>query len=159
MPVGERHHNFKEAVPMLKTTVAPLTMWGLLPLRLVVGLVFLVHGAQKLFQFGLGGTAGFLGSLGVPAPTLAAVVVTAVELLGGLALIFGAFTRVVALVLAVHMLVAIVLVHIKAGFFLPNGYEFALTLLGANLTLFLTGAGAASVDAALEPHPGAGARG
>ncbi|MBI2526450.1 MAG: DoxX family protein [Candidatus Rokubacteria bacterium] len=144
---------------MLKTTVAPLTTWGLLPLRLVVGLVFLVHGAQKLFQFGLGGTAGFLGSLGVPAPTLAAVVVIAVELLGGLALISGAFTRVVALVLAVHMLVAIVLVHLTAGFFLPKGYEFALTLLGANLTLFLTGAGAASVDAALGPHPGARARG
>ncbi|MBI1725695.1 MAG: DoxX family protein, partial [Candidatus Rokubacteria bacterium] len=121
--------------------------------------VFLVHGAQKLFQFGLGGTAGFLGSLGVPAPTLAAVVVIAVELLGGLAMILGAFTRVVALVLAVHMLVAIVLVHITAGFFLPKGYEFALTLLGANLTLFLTGAGAASVDAALGPHPGARARG
>lgn len=91
---------------MLMTKVAPLAAWGPLPLRLVVGLVFLVHGGQKLFQFGIGGTAGFLGSLGVPAPMLAAVVVTAVEILGGLALILGAFARVAALVLAVHMLVA-----------------------------------------------------
>ena len=144
---------------MLETKVAPLTAWGQLPLRLVVGLVFLAHGAQKLFQFGLGGTAGFLGGLGVPAPALAAVVVTAVELLGGLALILGAFTRIAALVLTVHILVAILLVHITAGFFLPNGYEFALTLLGATLMLLLTGAGAASVDARFESHPGARARG
>lgn len=144
---------------MLETITAPLAAWGLLPLRLVVGLVFVAHGAQKLFQFGLGGTGGYLGSLGVPAPVLAAVVVIAVELLGGLAMILGVFTRIAALVLAAHMLVAILLVHITAGFFLPNGYEFALTLLGASLTLFITGAGAASVDAALEPHPGARARG
>lgn len=144
---------------MLMTKVAPLAAWGPLPLRLVVGLVFLVHGSQKLFQFGIGGTAGFLGSLGVPAPMLAAVVVTAVEFLGGLALILGAFARVAALVLAVHMLVAILLVHVTAGFFLPKGGEFALTLLGANLTLVITGAGAVSVDAALEPHAGPRARG
>ncbi len=143
---------------MLETKVAPLAAWGPLPLRLVVGLVFLVHGGQKLFQFGIGGTAGFLGSLGVPAPTLAAVVVTAVELLGGLALILGAFARVAAVALAVDMLVAILLVHVTAGFFVPKGYEFVLTLLGANLTLVITGAGAASVDAALEPHSGSRAR-
>lgn len=136
-----------------------IAAWAPVPLRLVVGLVFLAHGAQKVFQFGLGGTAGFLGGLGVPAPAVAALVLMAAEALGGLALILGAFTRVAALVLAANMLVAILLVHLRAGFFLPGGMEFALTLLGANLTLAMTGAGAASVDAALAPPSASGTRG
>src|SRR5256885_11413195 len=57
--------------------------WGLVPLRLVVGLVFAVHGAQKLFVFGLGGAAGFMAKVGIPLPSVAAVVVMAVEILGG----------------------------------------------------------------------------
>src|SRR2546428_11013927 len=61
--------------------------WGLVPLRLVVGLVFIVHGGQKLFVFGLGGAAGFMAKVGIPWPFLAAVVVIAVEILGGLALL------------------------------------------------------------------------
>lgn len=52
--------------------------WGALPLRLALGLVFAVHGAQKLFGFGLAGTAGFLGSLGVPLPTIGAAGLIAV---------------------------------------------------------------------------------
>src|SRR5256885_15848190 len=61
--------------------------WGLVPLRLVVGLVFIVHGGQKLFVFGVGGAAGFMAKVGIPWPFLAAVVVIAVGILGGLALI------------------------------------------------------------------------
>src|SRR5438093_35861 len=57
--------------------------WGLVPLRLVVGLVFIVHGGQKLFVFGLGGAAGFMAKVGIPWPFLAAVVVIAVEIPGG----------------------------------------------------------------------------
>lgn len=134
---------------------AQLAEWGPVPLRLVVGLVFLVHGAQKLFVFGPAGTAGFFAKIGVPAPGVMALVVMAVELLGGLALLLGVFTRGVALVLAVNMLVAILLVHLPAGFFLPAGYEFALTLLGANVALALWGAGPASIDAALTSRGGA----
>lgn len=120
--------------------------WGITILRVIVGIVFLAHGWQKLFVMGFGGVAGFMGQLGIPAPMLAAVVVTAVEFLGGLALLFGLFTRWAAVPLAINMLVAILTVHLKAGFFLPNGFEFALTLLGANLALALLGAGVASVD-------------
>ncbi len=122
--------------------------WGILPLRLVVGLVFIVHGGQKLFGFGLAGTAGFLGSLGIPLPMVAATVVIAVELLGGLALLAGAATRIAALALAGDMLVAILTVHARQGFFVPHGVEFVLTLLGACLTLAALGAGAFSVDGA-----------
>lgn len=124
--------------------------WGVAFLRLVVGIVFLAHGAQKLFVFGIAGVAGFMGQGGIPFPMLAAIVVTAVEFLGGLALMLGLFTRWAAIPLAIDMLVAILVVHLKAGFFLPNGYEFAFTLLGATLALALLGSGEASVDRVLE---------
>ena len=91
-----------------------------------------------------------MGQVGIPAPMLAAVVVTLVELLGGLALVLGLFTRWVAIPLAINMGVAILTVHLPAGFFLPNGYEFALTLLAANAALAFLGSGEASVDRFLE---------
>ena len=122
--------------------------WGVLPLRLVVGIVFVAHGAQKLFGFGLAGTAGFLGSLGVPLPTVAAAGLIAVELLGGIALIIGAWTRVAAGLLSADALVAILTVHLRGGFFVPNGVEFVLTLLGACLALVGLGAGPCSLDGA-----------
>ena len=123
--------------------------WGITVLRVVVGIVFLAHGGQKLFVWGFGGMAGFLGQVGIPAPMLAAVVVTLVEFLGGLALLLGLFTRWAAIPLAINMAVAILTVHLRAGFFLPNGYEFALTLLAANVALILLGSGEASLDSLL----------
>jgi len=123
--------------------------WGITTLRVVVGIVFLAHGGQKLFVWGFGGMAGFLGQVGIPAPMLAAVVVTLVELLGGLALLLGLFTRWAAIPLAINMAVAILTVHLRAGFFLPNGYEFALTLLASNVALILLGSGEASLDSLL----------
>lgn len=120
--------------------------WGITILRVIVGIVFLVHGSQKLFVFGFSGVAGFLSQIGIPAPGVSAVIVTAVEFLGGLALIFGLFTRWAAFLLVINMLVAILAVHLKGGFFLPNGYEYALTMLAANAGLALTGAGAAALD-------------
>ena len=122
--------------------------WGVLPLRLVLGLVFVAHGAQKLFGFGLAGTAGFLGSLGVPLPTVAAAGLITVELLGGVALILGAWTRIVAALLAADMLVAILTVHLRGGFFVPDGVEFVLTLLGGCLALVGLGPGPCSIDGA-----------
>jgi putative oxidoreductase len=126
--------------------------WGITTLRVVVGIVFLMHGGQKLFVWGFGGVAAFLGQVGVPAPMLAGVVVTLIEFLGGLALMIGLFTRWIAIPLAIDMLVAILTVHLWGGFFLPNGYEFALTLLAANVALALLGSGEASVDKLLDRH-------
>jgi putative oxidoreductase len=120
--------------------------WGLTVLRVVVGAVFVIHGCQKLFILGFQGVAGFLGSLGVPAPAVAAVVLTLVEFVGGALLVLGLLTRWAAWLLAIDMVGAILLVHLKKGFFNPQGFEYPLTLLAANIAIALAGAGAASVD-------------
>lgn len=135
---------------MHRNGLTQLQGWGITVLRVTVGIVFLVHGGQKLFVFGFAGVAGFLGQGGIPAPMLAGVVLTAVEFLGGLALVLGVFTRWAAIPLAFSMLVAIVTVHLRAGFFLPDGYEFALTLLAANVALAMLGSGEASLGRLLE---------
>jgi putative oxidoreductase len=120
---------------------------GLAILRAVVGVVFVAHGAQKLFVYGLPGVTGAFEGMGVPMAGLVGPVVAFLEFAGGLALIAGLLTRVAAAGLAATMLGAMVLVHLPAGFFLPNGVEFVLTLFGAALVLAVTGAGAWSVDA------------
>jgi putative oxidoreductase len=119
---------------------------GIAALRWIVGLVFLVHGSQKLFVFHIAGTAGFFGKIGIPLPEVSAVVVTLVEFLGGAALILGIGTRVAAVLLAINMLGAIYFVHGRNGFMLPTGYEYALTLLVANVSLALSGAGMCALD-------------
>ena len=123
-----------------------LALWGMVPLRVVVGLVFLMHGGQKLFIFGLAGTADIMGKLGLPIPAVCAVVVIAAELLGGAAIVLGAFTRLAGAALAFEMVIAIIVARLHGGFFAPYGYEFELTLLGACLTFALTGPGHISLE-------------
>lgn len=128
---------------------------GLAVLRVVVGAIFLAHGGQKLFVWGFAGVAQGFGGMGIPLASVTGPAVGLVEFFGGLALVVGLLTRLASLGLAVVMAGAIVLVHLRAGFFLPNGSEFALALLGGNLALVLMGAGGYSVDALLARRRGA----
>ncbi|MBI4135144.1 DoxX family protein [Candidatus Uhrbacteria bacterium] len=126
--------------------------WGLLVLRLGVGVVFFAHGAQKLFGWfgggGLTGTAGFFGTLGLAPAAFWTWLVALVETFGGLALILGLFTSVAGALLFINMAVAFFLVHLKNGFFAgKGGYEFVLTLGVAALALALSGAGRFALDA------------
>jgi len=119
-------------------------------IRIVVGFTFLMHGWQKMFMMGLEGVGGFFGSLGIPAAGFMAIVVTLLELLGGLALMLGLGTRIVGALLAADMLVAMFTVHISNGFFVSNGgVELVLLLLAVCLSFVIAGAGSLSVDSRL----------
>ena len=130
--------------------------YGLAVLRLVIGGIFVAHGAQKLFGVwgggGLEGTAAFFGQIGLTPSMPLAAGVGVTEFAGGLLLVAGAFTVAVSAALALVMTVAIWAVHLQHGFFLSTpgaqglGYEFNLALIGALVCLMLSGAGAVSVD-------------
>lgn len=133
---------------MLGTLVAPFARFDMLPLRLVVGAVFLVAGGRKLFVTGFSGFAGYLSQLGIEPAIFWSVVVTLVEFLGGIALLIGLLTRWAALLIAIEMVVAILWVKLPKGFAGQGGYQFELTLLAACLTLLLAGPRRFAVDRA-----------
>ena len=125
---------------MIDTRTAP---YAATALRIALGILFLAHGGLKLFVFTPAGTAQFFGSLGLPGP-LAYLVILA-EIVGGLALILGAYSRIVALALIPILLGAIVTVHGSAGFFFSNpkgGWEFLALWIVALFAVALLGDGA-----------------
>lgn len=128
--------------------------YGLTVLRVVIGLTFMAHGAQKLFGwFGGGGLAGvgqWMESIGLTPGHLMALLAGSAEFFGGLALVIGLLVRPAAVALIMVALVAIFSVHWVNGFFMSNnGYEYALALLVACVALLLEGAGKLSLDEVL----------
>lgn len=128
--------------------------WAPLALRLPVGMIFVAHGAQKLFGwwggYGLTGTGQWMDSIGLAPGVLMALLAGSAEFFGGLALIAGLLVRPAAASLAVAMLVAIFAVHLDKGLFVANnGYEFALALLSVSVALVFSGAGRGSLDRVL----------
>src|SRR5215472_2872462 len=133
--------------------------WAPLSLRLVIGYGFMAHGWAKLSR-GPAGFAKLLEQIGAPMPEVTAWVSTFIEILGGLAILAGAFVAAVSIPLIVMMLVAMFTVHLRYGFsaintigltangpqFGPPGYEINLLYIAGLLTLILGGAGAFSID-------------
>lgn len=136
---------------MTNTTASSApTSFGLLVLRVVVGIVFIAHGSQKIFEYTLPGTIGSFAGMGVPLPEIAGPLVAFVELLGGILLVLGLLTRPVGILLAIDMLVALVLVHLSAGIWVADGgWEFVAVLGAAALAVAFTGAGRFSLDRAV----------
>jgi len=128
---------------------------GLAALRLAVATIFIRHGAQKLFVFGFAGVTGAFTHMGVPFPGLMGPLIGLLEFFGGIALVIGLLTRLVALGFVCDMLGAILLVLLKKGF---SGFELEFLLLGSSLALLLTGAGRFSVDSLIADRRDRGVR-
>jgi putative oxidoreductase len=123
-------------------------------IRIFVGLVFVLHGAQKLFVYHYAGVAGMFQHMGIPAPGVSAALAIAAELVGGFLLLGGLYTRLAAIPVGFTMLVAILQVHLHAGFFAQGGgFEYPLTLLVANVAFILAGGGAFALDNLRGNHP------
>jgi len=125
-------------------------------LRLVLGVIFFAHGAQKMLGwfggYGFTGTMGFFtGLMHIPAPF--AFLAIAAEFFGGLGLIFGLLTRVASFGIFCNMVMAVAMVHRQFGLFMNwtgaqkgEGYEYHFLVLAITAFLMIRGAGAASVD-------------
>jgi putative oxidoreductase len=138
---------------------SPWRQWAPLPLRLVIGYGFVAHGWAKLSR-GPAGFARLLEQIGAPLPEATAWASTFVEILGGLAILAGAFVAIASIPLIVMMLVAMFTVHLRYGFsaintigltadgplFGPPGYEVNLLYVAGLLALILQGAGPFSID-------------
>ena len=114
---------------------------GKLLLRIVLGLVFLANGFTK-FQGGIGNTAGWFESIGIPG--FLAYAVGTIEFVGGIAIILGLGTRIVSLLFGIIMVGAIFTVNLPAGFL--NGYVFDLVLLVLAVHIVLNGSKLLSLD-------------
>jgi putative oxidoreductase len=138
----------------------PIARWAPIPLRLIVGYGFMEHGFAKLTH-GVLGFAAILQSMGVPEPHLMAWLTILTELLGGFAVILGAFVPIVSVPMAAVLLVAMFTVHLPYGFssikliavtaagpkFGPPGYEVDLLYIACLAALVMGGSGPFAVDA------------
>jgi putative oxidoreductase len=143
----------------MDTLLATSPSWAITIVRVVLGVIFFAHGAQKVLGwfggYGLAGTTGYLRSLGLP--LLVAYLVCFFEFFGGVGLVLGLLTRPAALAVAIVMVGTIVKVHGQHGFFINwsltpgkgHGYEANLAFLAMAAACLLAGGGALAVDSLL----------
>ena len=143
--------------PVVRTSARTMTAtdWGMFIVRIFLGVVFLIHGSQKVLGGpggvletllggqGLSATATGMGGMGIP--VWLAYVSIFTEFAGGILLILGVLSRICGIGLFINMAVAIWLVHLPKGFFGPFGYEYPLTLAGMALAIIVGGPGAAAI--------------
>ena len=141
---------------MFRKLVSTSNDYTLTIVRLVLGVTFFMHGAQKMLGwfggYGFHATMGFFTQqMGIPAP-LAFLAICA-EFFGGLGLLVGLLSRIAALGIIVNMLVAIVTVHHVNGFFMNwtgqqkgEGFEYHLLAIALAIVVLVKGSGAISID-------------
>jgi len=144
---------------MFRRLLATPDDWTLTVLRLVLGVIFFAHGAQKALGwfggYGFSGTMGFFTNM-MHIPAVFGFLASCAEFLGGIGLILGALGRIAAFGITCNMLVAILIVHHQNGLFMNwtgqqkgVGFEYHLLVLAITLVLMVRGSGAFSVDRAL----------
>jgi putative oxidoreductase len=143
----------------IKKLITTNAGYAALALRIPAAIIFIAHGAQKLFGsfggYGLEGTGQWMASIGLEPGYQLALLAGSAEFFGGIALLMGLLVRPAALMLSVTMLVAIFSVHFANGLFMTNnGYEFALALLAISVSLMFSGAGKIALDNVLNKRLG-----
>lgn len=136
--------------PVIDLRTAP---YAITVLRISLGILFLAHGLLKVFNFTLAGTAQFFGSVGLP--EFMAYIVTPMEILGGLLLILGLYSRWVSIVLLPILIVATFKVHGTNGWLFTNeggGWEFPAFFAIATIVQFLLGDGAYALSETFRPQ-------
>src|SRR5690348_13709216 len=128
-----------------------MAAFGLLILRVVIGLILAAHGAQKLFGWwggpGMAGWTGAMTRMRIRPPAAWAWISALGEILGGIGLVVGLLTPLASFAIIASMLVAITLVHWPRGFWVSKGgYEFNLSIIAGALAVALTGPGSYSLD-------------
>ncbi|TQM44250.1 DoxX family protein [Pseudonocardia cypriaca] len=135
---------------MIRTLPSSVRDAALLVARLLLGVVLIAHGSQKVFTWGIGGTAQAFEGMGVPLAPVSAVFSALVELVGGVLLLVGAATAVVGVLVVLNMLGAALIVHAANGIMVSNGgWELVGVIAAAALVLAAVGAGRYSVDHAI----------
>lgn len=127
---------------------------GLLIIRVVIGVIFMGHGAQKLFGwfggYGIKGTGGWFESIGIKPGTAMALLAGLTELIGGILFTLGLLTPLAGIMIAGTMIMAIAKVHAPNGLWsTENGYEYNLTVIAVVLGVALIGPGQYALDAFL----------
>ena len=125
---------------ILRLNSPQLMKFGPLPIRILAGLTLLLHGLPKITD--ISGVQSFFPNLGLP-PELA-IPVTLLEVIGGLALLFGILTRIASGLIIIEMIGAVVVAKLSKGF--VGGYELELLIVAICISLFISGPGRISIE-------------